>query len=84
MTWTSDHLTIFTTTRDVHGTLHLNKVAVDDRVAEGRVVHADFGLGRRQVRVKVDADPAKAAEVVERRARLELAKETLEFGLKSN
>ena len=61
----------------------LNEVAVDDGVAEGRVVHADFGLGRRQVRVEVDADPAKAAEVVERRARLKLPEYALEFGLEN-
>ena len=61
---------------------HLNEVAVDDGVSEGRVVHADLGLGRRQVRLEVDADPPKAAQVVERhRARLELAEYALEFGL---
>ena len=60
---------------------HLNEVAVDDGFAEGRVVHADLGLGRREVRLEVDADPPEAAQVVERRQGLELAEYALEFGL---
>jgi hypothetical protein len=61
---------------------HLNKVAVYDRVPERRVVHADLGLARREMRLKVDADPPKAAKVVEKGTRLKLAKQALEARLK--
>ena len=62
---------------------HLDEVAVDDGLPEGRVVHADLGLGGRQVRLEVDADAPEAAQVVERRARLELPEYALEFGLQA-
>ncbi len=61
---------------------HLNKVAVDDGVGEGRVVQTDLGLAGRQVRLEVYADSPKAPQVVEHCARLELAEEGFETGLK--
>ena len=52
-----------------------------DAVPDGRSVEALLGLCRGHVRLVVDPDPPEAPQVVERRARVELAEQGLEVEL---